>query len=183
MSETTELRKKLGRVESLIRDAEKLPDPQLRSQIQELVAFLLEFHGEAVAKMIEDVAELGVPGHALIDAWSHDECVTNLLLLYDLHPVDMETRVLAALEGVRPFLKTHGGNVEYQGIVDGVVQLRLEGHCQSCPSSTFTLRMRIEKAIYEAAPDVAGIEVEGLTEEPSADDDGFALPEQLKVAT
>ena len=89
-----------------------------------------------------------------------------MLLLYDLHPVDIETRVLAALEQVRPYLKSHGGNVEFLGLAEGVVHLRLEGHCHGCPSSTATLRTTIEKAIYEAAPDVAGIEVEGLTPAP-----------------
>ncbi len=158
MTETSELKKRLARVESLIREAEKLADPQVRGQIQELVAFLLEFHGEALAKMVGDVADLGVPGHVLIDAWTRDELASSLLLLYDLHPVDTESRVLAALEQVRPFMQSHGGNVEYLGLVDGVVHLRLEGHCHSCPSSTLTLRLRVEKAIYEAAPDVAGIE-------------------------
>ena len=149
-------------MEALIHEAEKLPDPQLRGQIQELVGHLLEFHGEALAKMVEDVADTGRPRPDLIDAWSRDELVSSLLLLYDLHPVDMESRVLAALEQVRPYLKSHGGNVEFLGLVDGVVHLRLEGHCHGCPSSTATLRSTIEKAIYEAAPDVAGIEVEGV---------------------
>jgi Fe-S cluster biogenesis protein NfuA len=183
MTETSELKKKLARVESLVREAEKVSDPQLRAQIQELVAFLLEFHGEALAKMVDDVADLGVPGHALIDAWTHDELASSLLLLYDLHPVDTESRVMAALEQVRPFMKSHGGNVEFLGLAEGVVHLRLEGHCHSCPSSTFTLRMRVEKAIYEAAPDVAGIELEGLDATPSADGNGFGAVEPLKAAT
>ena len=183
MTETSELKKRLARVESLVREADKVADPQLRAQIQELVGFLLEFHGEALAKMVGDVAELGVPGHALIDAWSHDELTSSLLLLYDLHPVDTESRVLAALEQVRPFLNSHGGNVQYLGLADGAVHLRLEGHCHGCPSSTFTLRMRIEKAIYEAAPDVAAIELEGLDDAPAADGNGFGALEPVKVAT
>ena len=122
----------------------------------------------------------------MIDAWSREELVSSLLLLYDLHPVDTETRVLAALEQVRPFLKSHGGNVEFLGLVDGVVHLRLEGHCHGCPSSTFTLRMRIEKEIYEAAPDVAGIEVEGVVPTPAGampGRNGFVSLQPIKVAT
>ena len=188
MTETAELKKNLARVESLIHEAEKLADPQLRGQIQELVGHLLEFHGEALAKMVEDVADLGVPGRTLIDAWSRDELVSSLLLLYDLHPVDTESRVLAALEQVRPYLKSHGGNVEFLGLADGVVHLRLQGHCHGCPSSTATLRSTIEKAIYEAAPDVAGIEVEGVVPRRRAPcrhgrQNGFVSLQQIKVAT
>ncbi len=189
MTSTADLKQNLARVESLIHEAEKLSDPQLRGQIQELVAHLLEFHGEALAKIVTDVADLGASGRALIDAWSGDELISSLLLLYDLHPVDTETRVLAALEQVRPYLKSHGGNVEFLGLADGIVHLRLQGHCHGCPSSTATLRTNIEKAIYEAAPDVAGIEVEGVVPEPVcaapslAGANGFFALEQLKVAT
>lgn len=183
MTETSELKKRLARVESLVREAEKVTDPQLRAQIQELVAFLLEFHGEALTKMVGDVADLGVPGHALIDQWTHDEMAASLLLLYDLHPIDIESRVLAALEQVRPFMNSHGGNVEFLGLVDGVVHLRLDGHCHTCPSSTLTLRMRVEKSIYEAAPDVAGIEIEGFVAAPIAEGNGFAPAEALRAGT
>jgi Fe-S cluster biogenesis protein NfuA len=189
MSETPELKQSLARVEALIHDAEKIADLQLRGQIQELVAHLLEFHGDAIAKMVEDVADLGVPGRALIDAWTGDERVSSLLLLYDLHPVDIESRVRTALEQVRPYLRSHGGNVEYLGLADGVVHLRLQGHCHGCPSSTATLRSTIEKAIYEAAPDAAGIEVEGVVPVPAGGTpsevggNGFFSLQQIKVPT
>ena len=166
MTETTELKRNLARMEALIHEAEGLADPQLRGQIQELVGHLLDFHGEGLAKMVGDVADLGVPGRTLIEAWSHDELVSSLLVLHDLHPIDIESRVRAALEQVRPYLKSHGGNVEYLGLADGVVRLRLQGHCHGCPSSAATLRSTIEKAIYEAAPDVAGIDVEGVVSPP-----------------
>lgn len=183
MTETAELKKNLARVELLIHEAERLADPQLRDQIQELVGHVLEFHTEGLAKMVDDVAELGSPGRALIDAWSRDAVVSGLLLLHDLHPVDAENRVLGALELVRPYLKSHGGNVQFLGLVDGVVHLRLEGHCHGCPSSTATLRNTIEKAIYEAAPDVAGIEVEGDAAAPAVSANGFIALQQIKVAT
>jgi Fe-S cluster biogenesis protein NfuA len=163
MTETAELNKNLARLEALVHEAEELADPRLRGQIQEMVAYLLEFHREGLARMVNDVAALGVDGQALIDSWSRDPLVSHLLLLHDLHPEDPQSRVLAALEQVRPYLKSHGGNVEFLSLdEDGVVHLRLEGHCHGCPSSTATLRNTIEKAIYEAAPDVAGIEVEGV---------------------
>ena len=92
----------------------------------------------------------------------------GLLLLYGLHPVPLETRVMGALDKVRPYLDSHGGNVELLGVADGVVRLRLQGSCKTCPSSAMTLKLAIEEAVYAAAPDVAAIEAEGVSEPPKA---------------
>src|ERR687897_2553146 len=94
-----------------------------------------------------------------------DELITHLLLLHGLHPVGVKTRVLGALDEVRPYLESHGGNVQFLGIGDGVARLRLEGSCSGCPSSTMTLKLAIEEAIHKAAPDVESVEAEGITEE------------------
>src|SRR6185295_570875 len=98
----------------------------------------------------------------IVDQLAQDELIASVLLLYDLHPVDLETRVRGALEKSRPYLKTHGGNVELVGIDEGgVVRLRMQGSCHGCPSSAVTLKLAIEQAIHEAAPDVSAILVEG----------------------
>jgi Fe-S cluster biogenesis protein NfuA/nitrite reductase/ring-hydroxylating ferredoxin subunit len=73
--------------------------------------------------------------------------------------MDLRTRVEGALESVRPYMRSHGGGVELLGVAGDIVRIRLEGHCQGCPSSMVTLKLAVEKAIYEAAPDVADIEV------------------------
>jgi Fe-S cluster biogenesis protein NfuA/nitrite reductase/ring-hydroxylating ferredoxin subunit len=90
-----------------------------------------------------------------------DELVEHLLLLHGLHPVDPETRVRGALEEVRPYLESHGGDVELLGVVDGVARVRLSGSCEGCPSSTMTLKLAIEDAIHKAAPDVESVEADG----------------------
>ena len=53
--------------------------------------------------------------------------------------------------------------MELIGVTDGVVRLRMQGSCKSCPSSAMTLKLAIEEAIYAAAPDVVAIEAEGVT--------------------
>jgi Fe-S cluster biogenesis protein NfuA len=84
----------------------------------------------------------------------------------DLHPKDTETRVVEALDQVRPSLGSHAGGVELLGIdLGGVVHLRLEGSCDGCPSSLQTVKLAIERAIEEAAPEVTAVEVENLTRE------------------
>ena len=70
--------------------------------------------------------------------------------------------MLEALATVRPYMESHGGDVELLGIEDGVARLRLEGHCNGCPASAATLELAIKEAIEEAAPDLAGLEVEGV---------------------
>jgi Fe-S cluster biogenesis protein NfuA/nitrite reductase/ring-hydroxylating ferredoxin subunit len=101
-------------------------------------------------------------------ALAGDDLVAHLLLLHDLHPVPVETRVLEALDEVRPYLDSHGGGVELVGVADGVVRLRLHGSCDGCPSSTMTLKLAIEDAIHKAAPDVAEVEAEGVSQPAAA---------------
>ena len=84
--------------------------------------------------------------------------------MYGLHPLDLETRVEQALERVRPLLRSHHGDVELEGVIDGVVRLRMQGSCNGCPSSALTLKNAIEEAIYAAAPDVEAIQVEGVVD-------------------
>jgi Fe-S cluster biogenesis protein NfuA len=90
--------------------------------------------------------------------------LSHLLLIHDLHPVDVETRVARALEEVRPYLGSHGGDVELLGVTDGVARLRLNGTCDGCPSSAVTLKSSIETAIMRAAPELERVEAEGLDE-------------------
>ena len=71
--------------------------------------------------------------------------MASLLLVHGLHPYDVETRVARALDGVRPYLGSHGGDVELLGVTDdGVVRLRLLGSCDGCPSSSVTLKLAVE---------------------------------------
>jgi Fe-S cluster biogenesis protein NfuA len=162
-----EVTRRIEHLETLIQDLERLPDPAARDQARELVQTLLDFHGAAVSTILKRIAELGEPGHVLINSLAEDALVSNLLLLYDLHPLGLETRVSQALEQVRPYLRTHQGDVELVEVIDGVVRLRMQGSCHGCPSSAMTLKNAIEEAIYTAAPDVSKIEVEGVVEAPA----------------
>ena len=160
------LQQQLQRMESLIQAIEAIDDPATRRVAHEAIQTLMDLHGAGLERVLEIVAEAGEAGEALIARFAHDELVGGLLLLYGLHPLDLETRVAQALETVRPYLRSHGGNVELLGISEGVVRLRLQGSCHGCPSSAMTLKLAIEEAIYAAAPDVVALEVEGLVERP-----------------
>lgn len=66
--------------------------------------------------------------------------------------------VETVLNDLRPYLMADGGNVELVEIDGPVVRLRLQGACGSCPSSTMTLRMGIERRLREFIPEIAEVE-------------------------
>lgn len=155
-----ELERRLQRMDSLVSELEALPDERARRSAVEAFRALLELHGESLARLLE------LAGPEVAARLAGDPVVGGLLLLHGLHPVPFEERVRRALDGVRPYLGSHGGGVRVLGLRDGVVRLRLEGSCDGCPSSTATIRYAIEQAVMEAAPDAAGIEVDGAAEPP-----------------
>src|SRR5918994_2166187 len=159
-----ELRERAGRIETLLEEIESFEDPEARAKTAEMVQTLLELYGEGLGRIVESVGRLG--GEDLKDELLGDELITHLLLLHGLHPVDVETRVLEALDEVRPYLESHGGNVQFLGIGEGVARVRLEGSCDGCPSSTMTLKLAIEEAVQKAAPELEGVEAEGVAEPP-----------------
>jgi len=159
------LQERVSRMETLLGEIETLPDRNARSKAAEVVGVLLDLYGEGLSRMMEVVAE-GDERERTFDAFADDELVSHLLLLHGLHPLDLKTRVVMALEQVRPYLHSHGGNVELLGVEGGVARLRMEGSCSGCPSSTVTLRLAIEEAIQKTAPDLERIEAEGVAEEP-----------------
>ncbi|CAN5824097.1 NifU family protein [soil metagenome] len=173
MAEKTDIPNQMQRVDELVQEIETWTDPNLRSKAVELVQALMDFHGAGIDRMMDITANKGAAGFAIFDEFAKDDLVGNMLLLYGLHPLDIETRIKNALEKVRPSLNLHEGNVELLSVNDGIVHLRLQGNCDGCPSSALTLKHTIEEAIYNAAPDVVSIAVENLTEPASQNQNGF----------
>lgn len=167
------VRERVARMEALLDEIESLPDPKTRALAIETVQGLLELYGEGLARVMAHVTAAAaagggesaaaaeeMPADAITRAFIDDELVSHLLLLHGLHPVDAAARVEQALEEARPYLASHGGDVELVGIEEGVAHLRLRGSCSGCPSSAQTLTQAVEQAIRKAAPDLAGIEAE-----------------------
>jgi Fe-S cluster biogenesis protein NfuA/nitrite reductase/ring-hydroxylating ferredoxin subunit len=150
-------------MERLLEEVDGLPDPAARQVATDLVTALLELYGEGLRRVVEVVADADGDGE-LAAALASDELVAHLLLLHGLHPEPVEARVRRALHDVRPYLESHGGDVELLGVEEGVVRLRLQGSCEGCPSSAATLKLAIEDAVHRAAPDVERIEAEGAVE-------------------
>lgn len=152
----------VGRVEGLLEELESLGDPMARELATTTVQALLELYGEGLRRVLDGV------GASQAATLAGDDVIAHLLLLHGLHPVPVEERVQAGLEEVRPYLDSHGGNVELVSVEDGVALLRMQGSCEGCPASAMTLKLAIEEAVFKAAPDVESVEAQGAVEEAPA---------------
>ena len=158
---TKELEQVGERLELLLAELRSLPDPGARRRAEEAVRLVTELYGAGLSNVLEIVVDAG--DAALLERVVSDSLVSNLLVLHGLHPFDLETRITAGLDKVRPYLASHGGDVEVLDVDEaaGAVTIRLLGSCDGCPSSSVTLKMAVEEAIHAAAPEVAHIVVDG----------------------
>jgi Fe-S cluster biogenesis protein NfuA/nitrite reductase/ring-hydroxylating ferredoxin subunit len=152
------------RVETLIA-ASAAGGTVARERAEELVRLVADLYGAGLERLLDIAHEHGALSDDLLAALAGDDLVSSLLLVHGLHPYSVETRIEQALAEVRPYLGSHGGDVELLAVsADGVVRLRMLGSCDGCPSSAVTLKLAVEGAIEGAAPEVSAIEVE----EPAA---------------
>ena len=156
-------RERVARVDALLEEVEGAIGVVPVDTAIELVQAVLDLYGEGLARVVAHVADRDEDGE-MARALAGDELVAHLLLLHGLHPVPLDARVRGALAEVRPYLESHGGDVDLLGIEDGVVRLALRGSCDGCASSTMTLKLAIEDAIQKAAPDVEAVVAEGAVE-------------------
>ncbi|MGQ4614897.1 NifU family protein [Nocardia sp. R7R-8] len=140
------------RIETLL-EASSAGGALARDRAEQLVRELVGLYGAGLTRVVELLDD------AAVERLTRDDLVASLLLVHGLHPHDVATRVGNALDSVRPYLGSHGGDVHLVGIVDGVVRLELAGSCKSCPSSSVTLELAVEDAVRAAAPEIESIEV------------------------
>jgi len=156
------------RLQKLLAEVEALPYPGARELIQDCMESVLGFYGAGLKRILQVVSEDGPEGRKVFRDLIRDDVIKGLLLIHDLHPLNLENRLLEALDKVRPYLKSHGGNVELISLENDVARLRLQGTCQSCASSSVTLELAIRHAIEQACPDLVHFEVEGIAQDKSA---------------
>lgn len=147
------------RIEQLV-EASAASGPAARDRAEELVRVVVDLYGSGIERLLEITYDAGVLDEALLERLADDSLVASLLLVHGLHPYDIVERVERALDKVRPYMGSHGGDVDLVGIdADGVVTLQMKGSCDGCPSSAVTLELAVETAIMEAAPEISKIEV------------------------
>ena len=158
----------VARVQELQEELDLIADPRDRGRAEAFVSAVVDLYGEGLRRVVGALEqEQGEGAAALRERLTEDGVVASLLLIHDLYPVPLEQRVAEALDSVRPYLESHGGDMELLGIEDGVARLKLAGSCKTCPASSATLELAVKQALDEAAPDLTGLVVEGI-ESPAA---------------
>jgi Fe-S cluster biogenesis protein NfuA len=159
---------KVQRIGELVGELENISDPEARLSAKALVQLLLDLHSAALERVMEVVSKHDAAGQGIIDNLASDPLVSSLLVLYGLHPLDFETRVTQAVERVNPKVRKGGGELELLGVETGVVRVHLAVVGHACGSTGKTLKALVEDALYEAAPDMESLLVEGLDEPGSS---------------
>lgn len=146
------------RIQTLL-DASSAAGPVARERAELLVGEVTDLYGAVLQRIMQRLA--GSP--ELVEQFIADDLIASLLLVHGLHPHDARRRIEDALDKVRPYLGSHGGDVAVLSVAEGpdgaAVRLQFSGSCKSCPSSAVTLELTVEDAIRTAAPEVSTIEV------------------------
>ncbi len=176
MVDEKDFQKQVQKIGDLVRDLEAIADPASRAAAKELVQLLMELHGTGLERMLDIVFQAGDAGARIIDDLGQDPLVSSLLILYGLHPEDLQMRVEKKLRQIDSRLHKMGAEAKLISVNGGEVrlQIRVDGH--ACGSTGRTVKATVEEAIYEAAPDLTSLVIEGL-DEPV--DSGFIAVEKL----
>ena len=141
-------------LDGLIQDFAQHPDEGVRERVFALLDGVDALHRHALERLAALLTPEQIEGLRARDpavAW-----------LFEAYAVGVDERAAAesALQTVRPYLHSHGGDVAVLDARGGVVRVRLSGACSGCTASTVTLRRGVEEALRERFPGFAGMEVE-----------------------
>lgn len=126
---------------------------------------LEDFHKPALLQIVRSLKD-DPRGKELLFALVDEPMVRAVLGLHGIIRADPITRAKAALESVRPYLQSHGGDVELVKIEDRVAYVRMHGSCNGCSMSAVTLRDGVEEALVNGIEEIDS--VEALEDEPTA---------------
>ncbi len=176
MVDEKDFQNRIQKIGDLVRDLEAIADPASRTAAKELVQLLMELHGTGLERMLDIVYQAGESGPRIIDDLAADQLVSSLLILYGLHPEELQTRVERKLHQIDSKLHKMGAEAKLISVSEGAVRIRVRVEGHGCGSTSRTVQATVEEAIYEAAPDLTSLVVEGLEEQSES---GFIAIEKL----
>jgi hypothetical protein len=167
---------RVQKIGELVNQLESIPDPEARAGAKQLVQALMDLHGAGLERILEVVFQSETAGEQIIGDLGQDPLVSSLLILYGIHPEELQTRVERKLQQIQSklhklgveatLLSTEGGDIR--------IHVKVEGH--SCGSTGRTAQGIVEEAVYEAAPDMKSLKIDGLEESIAS---GFFSVEKL----
>jgi len=171
-----DFQKRVQKIGEFVQQIEAIADPATRAGAKELLQLLMDLHGAGLERMLEIVFQSGEAGSQIIDNLGRDPLVSSLLILYGIHPEELQTRVERKLEQIRSKLHKMGAEVQLLSAEDGNVRVRIAVDGHACGSTTRTVQTTVEDAIYEAAPDLKTLVIEGAKEKVAS---GFVPLDKL----
>ena len=146
-------------IERILREIERVSDPATKMLVRELVASVLDLHAAGLRRMLEIVAQAATGAASLRNAFEQDALVRLLLVLHDLSAFSPQQRVQQALEELQPYLRQTGAAATLLHLDENAVEVRLTMPGNAEAAAVEHVRRRIERALMEVAPSLAGIEV------------------------
>jgi len=162
MQDEKDFQRRIQQIGDLVQELDTIADPEVRTRAKTLVQLILDLHAAGLERALEVIAGNNEFGQRVIDDLGRDSLVSSLLVLYGLHPLDVDVRVARTIEKLIPQVRKGGAELEVESAQNGFVRLRVKVTAHGCGSPTKTLKTLIEDAIYEAAPDISGLQIEGL---------------------
>jgi Fe-S cluster biogenesis protein NfuA len=179
VADEKEFRQRVQEIGKLIADLDEITDNKARTSARVLVQLVMELHGTAMERVMEIIFSKGDAGAEIIDALGRDRVSSGLLVLHNLHPEHTDTRVSRAIEEVAMQLRKQEVEVRLTSFEAGVVTVHAQTSAHACGSTAATVRTSIEEAVYEAAPEIASLAIEGLESKAAS---GFVGINQLMSA-
>jgi nitrite reductase/ring-hydroxylating ferredoxin subunit/Fe-S cluster biogenesis protein NfuA len=140
------------RVDRLLDSIKGMPE-DARLKAMELKKAIEAVHEHALRKLVRTFRETEAGKELLLKA-VEDPSIYAMFLMHGIIKQDLFTRVAAALEEVRPYMRSHGGGVELVKVEGKTAYVRLEGACSGCSLSAVTLKNGVEEAIKARVPEI-----------------------------
>lgn len=157
---------RVQKIGELLQNLERTADPATRTCARDLIQLVLDLHGAGIERMLD--ITFSDAGAELVDRLADEPIVGGLLILHGLHPDGLQTRVQKKLRQIDSQLHKLGAETRLLGAEDGVVRLHVTVNGHRCGSTSQTVRALLEEAMYDAAPDLASLHIEGLEQAPAS---------------
>ena len=163
-----------SRIDQAAAAVDKL-DHQARDSAHELQHAIEAFHKEALTRMVRRLKD-DPRGKELLFKMVDDPLIYALFVRHAIVRPNIIMRVSRVLDLARPYIRSHGGDVELVEVRDNVVYVRLHGSCNGCSLSAVTLRDEIEAALRTNIPEITGVQVVAAEAVPA-----LIMPESIGV--